>query len=90
MTTKIEIAKQDSEMKETEILKICRLQSFIPTEDGIELNEGYTFATNAPIPEIADGIAKMAIEIDKMKDIGEGAGAAFISLIQEYFVSNKK
>lgn len=70
------------------ILVIKRRRSFdVKSDDDskVELNEGYDFDVDAPIAEIADGLAKMAIEMDKMIDLGEEAGGAFIQLIAEFY-----
>lgn len=69
------------------ILLIERRRAFEPIEgeDGkVDLNEGYKYSVDAPIPEIADAIAKMALEMDKMAELGEGAGGGFIALITEF------
>lgn len=60
-------------------------------DSGMELNEGYEFEVNAALPELADGIAKLAYELEP-NGFGEGSGGYFISLINEYFrkLSNKE
>ena len=79
----------DESMERThDILIIRRRRSFEQAEDDdskVELNEGYEFETDAPIPEIADGLAKMAIEMDKMEELGENGGLGFITLITEFY-----
>lgn len=72
------------------ILVIKALEKLKPTDEGVELNEGYEFETNGALPEIADGIAKMAVEIDKMQEIGEAGGAYFLGLILEYYKKIKE
>jgi len=67
------------------ILKIEVLEQLTPSEDGVELNEGYQFEINGPIPQLADGIAKMAFEMDKDSDLGIKGGGAFLALIAEYY-----
>lgn len=79
----------NSERKVT-ILTIETLESLTETEEGIELNEGYSYNMNGAIPQIADGIAKLAIEMDKDKDMGSDAGGAFIALIENYYMELKK
>ena len=67
------------------ILKIEVLEQLTPSEDGVELNEGYQFEVNGPIPQLADGIAKMALEMDKEPTLGNKGGGAFLALITEYY-----
>lgn len=67
------------------ILVIKAREALDPTEEGVELNGGYEYDMNGAIPEIADGIAKMAIEMDGMKEFGENAGEYFLHLISEYY-----
>lgn len=71
------------------ILVVKALEKLTPEENGVELNEGYEYETNGAIPQIADGIAKMAIEMDKLPDMGQNAGGAFVSLIVEYYTKLK-
>lgn len=51
---------------------------------GAELNEGYEFEVNGAIPEIADGIAKMAKEMEN-NGFGENSGDYFVELIAQYY-----
>lgn len=83
---------EKSSIKLTEILKIERKRDLSVTKDeqGMELNEGYEYTVNGAIPEIADSIAKLAIEMDKMTDLGEKAGGYFLVLIGEYYNKNKE
>lgn len=53
-------------------------------QKGMELNEGYDYELNSPLPELADAIAKFAVELPK-QGIGEGSDKYFIQLINEYF-----
>ena len=53
-------------------------------EIGLELNEGYEFDVDGALPEIADGIAKLAAELEP-NGFGENSGSYFISLINEYY-----
>lgn len=71
------------------ILSIKTLEKLTPIEEGVELNEGYEFETNGALPEIADGIAKMANELDKMKELGENAGSYFLQLVSDYYSRTK-
>lgn len=73
----------------TRLKKICEIHSveiLAPTEEGVELNEGYQYEVNGSLPQLADSIAKMAVEFDNNNDmLGESAGSVFISLIVEYY-----
>lgn len=51
----------------------------------LDINEGYDYEVNSSLPEIADGIAKMALEFDKMEDLGENAGSYFLQLIVDFY-----
>lgn len=82
--------KQDNyEMTEhtrtTTILKIEALENLEPTEDGMDLNEGYSYEVQGSLPQLADSLAKMAIEMDKDLDLGDNAGGAFVALITQYY-----
>ena len=68
------------------ILNIKVVEKLIPEEDGVNLNEGYEYDVNGTIPQLADGIAKMAIEMDKQPDLGDKAGGAFLALIEQYYL----
>lgn len=74
----------------TTILTIKALERLIPQEEGVELNEGYDYEINGSIPQLADGIAKMAIEMDKQEDMGVKAGDGFLSLIVQYYEKLKQ
>lgn len=67
------------------ILEIKVLEVLVPQEDGVELNEGYTFEIDGSLPQLADGIAKMMLELDKDSDLGEKAGGAFLTLVTQYY-----
>jgi len=71
--------------RKVNILKIDVIEQLTPSEQGVELNEGYEFEVNGAIPQLADGIAKMAFEMDRDKDFGTKGGGAFIALIAEYY-----
>ena len=68
------------------ILNIKVVEKLIPEEEGVNLNEGYEYDVNGTIPQLADGIAKMAIEMDKQPDLGDKAGGAFLSLVEQYYL----
>lgn len=67
------------------ILTIKAIEQLNPGEDGVELNEGYQFIVNGPIPQLADGLAKMIFEMNQQEDLGQGAGEGFLSLIVQYY-----
>lgn len=71
-----------SQRKKT-LLVVRSLEELNPTEEGVELNVGYEFDVDGPLPEVADGIAKMAKELDKMQP--NNAGAYFIELINQFY-----
>lgn len=74
----------EKEGKRTKTLLVVRsLEVLKPQEEGVELNVGYEFDVDGPLPEVADGIAKMAKELDKIQ--GENAGAYFIELIRQFY-----
>ena len=74
----------EKESKRTKtILVVKSLEVLEPKEEGMELNVGYEFEVDGPLPEVADGIAKMAKELDKMQD--ENAGAYFVELIRQFY-----
>lgn len=75
------IAKESKRTKT--ILVVKSLEVLEPKEEGMELNVGYEFEVDGPLPEVADGIAKMAKELDKMQ--GENAGAYFVELIRQFY-----
>ena len=81
-------AIDEASIRTHNILVVKRRRSFdVKSDDDskVELNEGYDFEVDAPIAEIADGLAKMAIEMDKMTELGEEAGGAFIQLVAEFY-----
>lgn len=67
------------------ILKIEVLEKLESEKDGVELNEGYQFEVDGPIPQLADAIAKMAFEMDKEETLGNKGGGAFLALVAEYY-----
>ena len=85
-TTIAELKNMEPVNRTSEILKISVLETLKPEEEGIELNEGYTYEVNGSIPQLADGLAKMPIEMDKQPDLGDKAGGAFLALVQQYYM----
>lgn len=77
---------KDNQLEAKTILVIKARPKLSVAEDdsGIELNDGYEFEVDAAVPEIADGIAKLAAELPK-NGFGETSDRYFISLIGEYF-----
>lgn len=74
----------EKESKRTKTILVIRsLEQLNPTKKGLELNVGYEFDVDGPLPEVADGIAKMAKELDKMQP--NNAGAYFIELINQFY-----
>jgi len=67
------------------ILKVEAIEGLVNTDEGMELNEGYRFEINGSIPEVADGIAKMAAEMDMEPTFGDNGGGAFVALIVQYY-----
>lgn len=66
------------------ILSIKTRPLFKAEGKGLCLNEGYEFEVNGALPEIADGIAKLAKELPK-QGFGKGTDSYFIQLINQYF-----
>ena len=71
------------------ILQIKAIEAFEPNDEGISLNEGYSFDVNGAIPQLADGFAKMLIEMNKDKTFGENAGDGFLTLLNQYYMKLK-
>ena len=68
------------------VLNIKVIEKLTPDDEGVNLNEGYEYDVNGTIPQLADGIAKMAIEMDKQPDLGDKAGGAFLALVEQYYL----
>ena len=78
---------EDNKLEAKTVLVIKARPKLVVDEEsdyGMELNDGYEFEVNAALPEIADGIAKLAIELPK-NGFGEGSDTFFLSLINEYY-----
>jgi len=67
------------------ILKIEAIEILNPEEKGVTLNEGYTFEVDGALPQLADGIAKMALEMDRDTSFGINGGSAFLTLIDQFY-----
>lgn len=57
--------------------------------DEVTLNEGFEFEVDAAIPEIADAIAKLALELPKNGQ-GENSDTGFIQYINLFFSQLKE
>jgi len=77
---------EDNQLQAKTILVIKTGPKLVVSDDdsGMELNDGYEFEVNGALPEIAESIAKMAIELDN-NGFGKGSGEMFVNLIKEYF-----
>lgn len=67
-----------------ELLTIHVQEKLSVDKKGLELNEGYQFEVNGALPELADGIAKLAIEMEKA-GFGDKSGDYFLALVNEYY-----
>ncbi len=84
-------SRSDLNVKKTSILTMEALVELNSEKDGMTVNEGYEYEVNGSIPQLADGIAKLAIEIDKqVEEFGENGGKLFLGLIMEYYAANKE
>ena len=72
------------------ILEIDAIESLTPDENGVELNEGYEYYVDGSLPQLADSIAKLALELDKDASMGESGGAAFLALVAQYYTKLKE
>lgn len=81
-----ELKNMDPITRTNTILNIKVVEKLIPEEEGVNLNEGYEYDVNGTIPQLADGIAKMAVEMDKQPDLGDKAGGAFLALVEQYYL----
>ena len=83
---KLEQLIKDTESSGETILEIITRPKVQITEDetGVEINEGYDFKVNGAIPQLADAIAKLAIELPK-NGLGENSDTGFIVYINQFF-----
>lgn len=82
-TKELEELKSTGPVKRTsKILQIDVVELLQPEEDGLELNEGYEYEINGALPQLADGFAKMLIELDKDTP---NTGSGLLTLINEYY-----
>lgn len=81
------INKNFNDNMKTETIFIIRRRPLLKVANngkGMELNEGYDYELNSALPELADAIAKFAIELPK-QGIGKDSDKYFIQLINNYF-----
>lgn len=74
----------NNEIKPKTLLVIQSKPVLSAKKKGVELNEGYDFSVDGAIPEIADAIAKFALELPK-NGFGPDSGSYFITLVGEYY-----
>ena len=88
MENKVDIVKAtkafNKEQEATNIFVVGRKPIIDASKKGILLNDGYTYDVNGSIPEIADAIAKFAIELPN-NGFGEQSDTMFIQLIRNYY-----
>lgn len=80
-----ELLKGTGTTRKKRILEIDTLENLEPEKEGMALNEGYEYTVDGAIPQLADALAKMAIEMDKDLSLGEAAGGMFITLIAQFY-----
>jgi len=71
------------------ILEIKVIEKLSPEKDGVELNEGYRYNVDGSLPQLADGLAKLAIEFDNDIKLGVNVGQAFLVLTAQYYEKMK-
>ena len=59
------VAKANEQLVE-QIFVINRQPKLVANDNDVELNDGYTYYVNSPIPELADAIAKFAKELPNL------------------------
>lgn len=82
----IEKMLEDYQPKAETILTIITRPKIEVTEkaDGVMINEGYDFKVNGAIPQLADAIAKLALELPK-QGLGENSDDGFIHYINLFY-----
>ena len=78
-------AIMEQSKRTTKILEIRALELLTPTDEGVELNEGYEFDLQGAMPQVADGLAKLFIELNADTELGENAGDMLLTLVIEYY-----
>lgn len=86
MSDNVEDIKNMSSVERTKTILVVKvIEKLEPEDDGVTLNEGYQYEVDGAFPQIADGLAKMFIELDKDASLGENAGGALLTLVNEYY-----
>lgn len=82
----IEKMLEDYQPKGETILTITTKPKIEVTEEaeGVMINEGYDFNVNGAIPQLADAIAKLAVELPK-NGFGENSDDGFIHYINLFY-----
>lgn len=80
-----DFSQLDEAARDKVILQITARNAIDAQEDGVYLNEGYSFSINGSIPQFADALAKMLIEMNKDPEFGEKAGDNFLTLLDQYY-----
>lgn len=82
----IEKMLEDYQPKGETILTIITKPKLEVTEeaDGVMINEGYDFKVSGAIPQLADAIAKLAIELPK-NGFGKDSDDGFIHYINWFY-----
>lgn len=75
------------EVRKKNILTIDAIESLTGDEEGLNLNEGYDYAVNGPLAQVADGLAKLLIELDKesMTRDNTKTGEGLLVVLTEYY-----
>jgi len=80
-----EFNSQHRETRAVKILEVRKLEYIDLKAEGVEINGGYEYDLNGNLAEVADGLVKLAIEMDKDKSMGDHAGAYFVTLISQFY-----
>lgn len=80
-----DFSKLDEATRNKTILQIKAINAIDTQEDGVYLNEGYEFEVHGAIPQLADALAKMFIEMNKDPEFGDNGGDNFITLLTQYY-----
>jgi|LGVE01.1.fsa_nt_gb hypothetical protein len=80
-----DLKKMDPIDRVSTLLEIKVLERSVPTDDGVALNEGYEFAFEGAIPELAHGIANLALLMDEDEELGDLGGGVLITLASEFY-----
>lgn len=75
----------EESIREKIILQIIVLEKLTPSEEGVELNEGYRYSVDGSLPQLADSLAKLFLEMDKDENLGENSGSVFLEILVDYY-----